>query len=183
MTKRILLMVSSADSIGPKNRKTGNFLPKVSHPYSAFVKQGYEVDFASVKGGAAPLDGADLLDDPMNKSFMEGAGAKSFATTREISTVDTQPCDAIFVPGGLSPMADMPEGERSEVYFGSRLAAQQHCRWKVGHRTKSYFCVRRSRENDRHPGKLILTHHQQVVVSGANTLDLSELGRVIPGQG
>lgn len=111
MTKKILFIVSSADSIGPKNRKTGNFLPEVSHPYAAFVKQGYDVDFASVKGGSAPLDGTDLLDDPLNKSFMEGEGAKSFASTQEIGAIDTKAYDAIFVPGGLGPMADMPDNE------------------------------------------------------------------------
>ena len=111
MTKKILFIVSSAASIGPKNRKTGNFLPEVSHPYSAFVEQGYEIDFASIKGGSAPLDGTDLLDDPLNKSFMEGEGAKSFAATHEIDSVDTSAYDAIFVPGGLGPMADMPDNE------------------------------------------------------------------------
>ena len=111
MTKKILFIVSSAASIGPKNRKTGNFLPEVSHPYSAFVKQGYEIDFASVKGGSAPLDGTDLLDDPLNKSFMEGEGAKSFAATQEIASVDTKSYDAIFIPGGLGPMVDMPDNK------------------------------------------------------------------------
>ena len=111
MTKKILFIVSSAASIGPKNRKTGNFLPEVSHPYSAFVEQGYYVDFASVRGGSAPLDGTDLLDDPLNKSFMEGEGAKSFAATQEIASVDTKSYDAIFIPGGLGPMVDMPDNK------------------------------------------------------------------------
>ena len=111
MSKKILFIVSNADNIGPKNRKTGNFLPEVSHPYYEFIEKGYSVDFSSVKGGAAPLDGTDLLDDPLNKAFMEGEGAKSFSSTREISTVNVSDYDAIFVPGGLGPMADMPNNK------------------------------------------------------------------------
>ncbi|NQZ77079.1 MAG: type 1 glutamine amidotransferase domain-containing protein, partial [Ekhidna sp.] len=53
----------------------------------------------------------DHLDDPLNKSFMEGEGAKSFASTEEIASVDTKSYDAIFIPGGLGPMVDMPDNK------------------------------------------------------------------------
>jgi len=53
MKKKILFMVSSASLIGPLNRKTGNLLTEVAHPYVAFQKQGYDIDIYSVKGGDA----------------------------------------------------------------------------------------------------------------------------------
>src|SRR5215475_5325442 len=33
MSKKVLIIVSNANVIGPHNRRTGNFLPEVAHPY------------------------------------------------------------------------------------------------------------------------------------------------------
>ena len=109
MSKRILFIVSSAASIGPNQRKTGNFLPEVAHPYHEFIQQGYEVDFASVAGEEPPVDGMDQLDDPRNVSFVEGQGLQKMKASRPIAEVDTAGYDAVFVPGGLGPVADMPD--------------------------------------------------------------------------
>ena len=35
MSKKVLMIVSNAYVIGPHNRRTGNFLPEVTHPYTA----------------------------------------------------------------------------------------------------------------------------------------------------
>ena len=47
MKRKILMIVSNANAIGPHNRRTGNFLPEVAHPYAEFDKAGYEIDFVS----------------------------------------------------------------------------------------------------------------------------------------
>lgn len=109
MKKKVLFIVSSAGSIGPNQRKTGNFLPEVAHPYDEFVKHGYEVDFASVEGPEPPVDGIDQLDDPRNVAFVEGEGLARMKVSRKIAEVDTAPYDAVFVPGGLGPVVDMPD--------------------------------------------------------------------------
>lgn len=111
MKKNILFIVSSASAIGPNNLKTGNFLPEVSHPYYEFVDHGYTIDFVSIQGGAPPLYGTDEknLADPLNKSFMDGEALVKFNNSKPFSSVDMSGYDAIFVPGGLGPMVDMPE--------------------------------------------------------------------------
>lgn len=109
MSKKVLFIVSSAEEIGPNKRKTGNYLPEVSHPYHEFVEKGYQVEFASTKGGEAPIDGLDLTDDPLNVTFLNGEGVKLARNTQKIASVDVTNYDAVFVPGGLGPMVDMPE--------------------------------------------------------------------------
>lgn len=111
MSKKVLFIVSSAGQIGPKNRKTGNYLPEVSHPYHEFKQKGYEIDFASVQGGEPPLDGTDLLDDQLNVSFLQGEGLSAMKQSKKIADVNATAYDAIFIPGGLGPMVDMPENE------------------------------------------------------------------------
>lgn len=111
MKKKVLFIVSSAAQIGPKSRPTGNFLPEVAHPFHEFRQKGYDVVFASVRGGEPPIDGLNLTDDPLNVAFLNGEGLKSMKQSSKLSDVDVKSFDAIFVPGGLGPMVDMPQNE------------------------------------------------------------------------
>ncbi|OQP42936.1 thiamine biosynthesis protein ThiJ [Niastella yeongjuensis] len=108
MSKKILFMVSSTNVIGPKNRRTGNLLTEVAHPYETFKKQGYDIDVFSVKGGEAPIDMVEL-DDPTNKAFLADEGLTKFKNTTGIDKALVDNYDAVFVPGGLAPVVDMPD--------------------------------------------------------------------------
>jgi len=109
MKKKILFMVSSASIIGPLNRKTGNLLTEVAHPYAAFQKRGYDIDIYSVKGGDAPIDMVEL-EDPINIEFLAGDGPERFKETGSIDDLRSlADYDAVFVPGGLAPVVDMPD--------------------------------------------------------------------------
>src|SRR5262245_21361945 len=109
MEKRILIIVSNANAIGPHNRRTGTFLPEVAHPYAEFNRAGYEIDFASLSGDTPYLDALNLAGDPDNLSFLTGVGWASMQKARRLSDVDVKGYDAIFIPGGLAPMVDMPD--------------------------------------------------------------------------
>lgn len=108
MKKRILFMVSSTDVIGPKKRRTGNLLTEVAHPYEAFKNQGYDIDVYSVKGGEAPIDMVEETD-PTNIAFLKDEGLTKMKNTSSIENVSVDKYDAVFVPGGLAPVADMPD--------------------------------------------------------------------------
>jgi putative intracellular protease/amidase len=111
MKKRILIIASSANHIGPNNRTTGSFLTEIAHPYETFKKQGYEVDIVSVNGGEAPLDGMFEKDEALNTAFLTGDGLQKMKNTTAISKVEVTGYDAVFVPGGLAPMVDMPDND------------------------------------------------------------------------
>jgi putative intracellular protease/amidase len=110
MKKKVLIIVSNAGTIGPHKRRTGTFLPEVAHPYAEFTRAGYHIDFASLSGEGPYLDALNLAADPDNLAFLTGDGWASMQKARRLSDVgDVQGYDAIFVPGGLAPMVDMPE--------------------------------------------------------------------------
>ncbi|MEO5888842.1 MAG: type 1 glutamine amidotransferase domain-containing protein [Ferruginibacter sp.] len=109
MKKKILIIVSNANVIGPNNRRTGNFLPEVAHPYAEFDRAAYQIDFTSLTGDTPYLDALNLAADPDNLAFLTGKGWASMQKAVKLSTVDVSGYDAIFVPGGLAPMVDMPE--------------------------------------------------------------------------
>ncbi|WP_128566471.1 type 1 glutamine amidotransferase domain-containing protein [Methylobacterium crusticola] len=109
MTKQILIIVSNAYAIGPHGRRTGNFLPEVAHPYAEFDRAKYKIDFASLTGDTPFLDALNLADDPDNLAFLVGEGWASMQKAKKLSEVNVSSYDAIFMPGGLAPMVDMPD--------------------------------------------------------------------------
>lgn len=108
MPKHVLYIVSNAYAIGPHHRRTGNFLPEVAHPYAEFDRAGYRVDFSSLTGDTPFLDALHLADDPANLAFLVGKGWAAMQKARKLTAADAAGYDAIFMPGGLAPMVDMP---------------------------------------------------------------------------
>ena len=109
MQKKVLIIVSNAHAIGPHNRRTGIFLPEVAHPYAEFDRANYQIDFASLTGDTPFLDALNLADDADNLSFLVGTGWDAMQKAKRLSDVEVSQYDAIFVPGGLAPMVDMPD--------------------------------------------------------------------------
>jgi putative intracellular protease/amidase len=109
MSKKILIIVSNAHLIGPHKRRTGIFLPEVAHPYFEFDRVKYQIDFASLTGETPYLDALHLAGDPKNLSFLVGKGWERMQKPAKLSDVNVKAYDAIFVPGGLAPMVDMPD--------------------------------------------------------------------------
>ncbi|WP_172278424.1 type 1 glutamine amidotransferase domain-containing protein [Chryseobacterium sp. LAM-KRS1] len=108
MKPKVLIIVSNASSIGPENRRTGTFLPEVAHPYAEFLKAGYQIDFASLTGETPFLDALNLADDPDNLKFLTGTGWSDMQKAASLSGFNSNEYDAVFIPGGLAPMVDMP---------------------------------------------------------------------------
>jgi putative intracellular protease/amidase len=109
MSKKILFIVSNTLVIGPKNRKTGVFLDEVAHPYVEFAAAGYQIDFASITGSVPGLDNMEAKDEASNAEFLQGDGWEKMQNNRNLADVDVHVYDAIFIPGGLAPMVDMPD--------------------------------------------------------------------------
>lgn len=124
--KKVLIIASNAHSIGPNNRRTGTFLPEVAHPYAEFEKAGYQIDFASLTGESPFLDALNLAGDPDNLRFLTGKGWEDMHNAKKLSEVNTDEYDAVFIPGGLAPMVDMPKAAEikkviADFYGSSRV--------------------------------------------------------------
>ena len=109
MSKQVLIIASNTHEIGPRNRRTGIFLPEVAHPYAEFDRANYQIDFVTLTGESPYLDALNLADDPDNLAFLVGQGWVGMQQAKKLADVDVNQYDAIFIPGGLAPMADMPE--------------------------------------------------------------------------
>lgn len=53
MSKKVLIVVTNASQF-KDGKPTGLWLEEAAIPYKVFIKNGLEVDIASVKGGSVP---------------------------------------------------------------------------------------------------------------------------------
>lgn len=132
MKKKVLFVVTSHDTKGSTGQKTGYYLSEVAHPWHVLTKAGYEVDFASLKGGQPPVDGVNL-NDPINKAFVEDQTYQDKINhSMKPSQVKVAEYVAIFYAGGHGTMWDFADnleiaGIASEVYEnGGAIAAVCH---------------------------------------------------------
>jgi putative intracellular protease/amidase len=117
MKKRILIATTSHNQKGNTGKPTGAYLPEIAHPYEVFAEAGYAVEFASVKGGAIPLDGVEGAD-AASTDFLR-AHEQELNTSLAADHVDAKRYDAIFFAGGHGTMWDFPDS----AAFASAAAA------------------------------------------------------------
>jgi len=108
-----LIVVTNHGSLGDTGRATGYYLSEVAHPWRVFKDAGWSVEFASPRGGFAPMDPKSFdLEDPINERFWHTLEAvQGVANTRDLGEVDPRAYDALFFSGGHGAMWDFPEAE------------------------------------------------------------------------
>jgi putative intracellular protease/amidase len=109
--KRVLIPMSSHDDMGVSGIKTGSWFEEVATPYYEFQDAGFQVVFASPKGGRAPIDALSMqapftttntdrfLDDPV--------GMRAISDTAQLQRLDSDVFDALFFPGGYGLLWDL----------------------------------------------------------------------------
>lgn len=110
---RVLIVVTSHEQMGDTNEKTGLWLAEMTHPYNELKKAGIEVDIASIKGGAAPIDPRSLaIDDAINHEFMANPKTRSLLdNTIELAKVAPNNYQAILFAGGHGTVWDFPKSD------------------------------------------------------------------------
>ncbi|WP_332607959.1 type 1 glutamine amidotransferase domain-containing protein [Achromobacter sp. ESBL13] len=124
---KILIVLTSHDTLGNTGRKTGFWLEEFAAPYYAFLDAGAQVTLASPKGGQPPLD--PKSDDPdaqtdATRRFRQDADAQRvLAGTQRLADVQAADYDAVFYPGGHGPLWDLAEDAKSVALIETMLAA------------------------------------------------------------
>ncbi|WP_270450032.1 type 1 glutamine amidotransferase domain-containing protein [Kocuria marina] len=104
--KKILLVLTSQDTLGDTGEATGYNVAEASHPWKVFRDAGYFVDFASIAGGQPPRDEVQE-DDPVQVEFTQDETVKaSLYNTPRVSMVDPSQYDAVYLVGGHGTMWD-----------------------------------------------------------------------------
>jgi putative intracellular protease/amidase len=108
--KPVLFVVTSCAAKGNTGIPTGYNLAEVTHPLEKLKAAGIAVEFASILGGNAPLDGLEDMNDPVIARFWADKEFRhAIANTQRIDNVDPSRYSAIFFAGGHGTMWDFPD--------------------------------------------------------------------------
>ncbi|MEG4271127.1 MULTISPECIES: type 1 glutamine amidotransferase domain-containing protein [unclassified Microcoleus] len=110
-SQKVLIVLTSHDTLGDTGKETGFYLAEVTHPLDAFTQAGLAVDFVSPKGGKAPMVGVDL-EDPLNKAFLDDSEQVfRVENTLNPAQIDSAEYSAIFYAGGHGTMWDFADNQ------------------------------------------------------------------------
>ena len=114
---KILMVLTSHDTLGDTGKKTGFWLEEFAAPYYVFKDAGADVTLASPRGGQPPLDpssdAADAQTDSTRRFKGDDAAQEDLANTEVLSNIAANNYDAIFFPGGHGPLWDLAEDKDS----------------------------------------------------------------------
>lgn len=124
---KVLMVLTSHDTLGNTGKKTGFWLEELAAPYYVFRDAGAEITLASPKGGQPPLD--PKSDEPtfetdLTRRFKADREAKAqLAETVRLDSVNQGDFDTVFYPGGHGPMWDLAEDGNSIKLLEAFIAA------------------------------------------------------------
>ena len=114
---KILMVLTSHDTLGSTGRKTGFWLEEFAAPYFVFRDAGVELTLASPKGGQPPLDPKSDLPanqtPAMTRFKQDQAAQKALSQTVKLADMKSQDFDTVFYVGGHGPMWDLAENADS----------------------------------------------------------------------
>ena len=114
---KILMVLTSHDTLGSTGRKTGFWLEEFAAPYFVFRDAGVELTLASPKGGQPPLDPKSDLPanqtPAMTRFKQDQAAQKALSQTVKLGDMKSENFDTVFYPGGHGPMWDLAESADS----------------------------------------------------------------------
>lgn len=126
---KILIVLTSHDTLGTTGRKTGFWLEELAAPYYAFKDVGATVVLASPAGGQPPLDpksNEPSFQTELTHRFEADADARAqLADTVRLDSVSQLDFDAVFYPGGHGPLWDLAEDAYSIALIESFVAANK----------------------------------------------------------
>lgn len=116
MGSKILFALTSHGELGDTGRATGFYVPEVAHPEVVFRREGFDIDYVSVKGGQPPQDGVKPGDSVVAQFLADPRSAAALAATRRPDQVRAEDYDVIFFAGGHGTMWDFPhDGELARL--------------------------------------------------------------------
>lgn len=124
---KVLMVLTSHDTLGNTGRKTGFWLEELAAPYYVFKEVGAEITLASPRGGEPPLDpksNEPMFQTELTRRFNADEAARAqLAETVRLDSVDPTDFDTVFYPGGHGPLWDLAEDPNSIKLIESFIAA------------------------------------------------------------
>ena len=143
--KRALIITTSHGVLNKpgetKGKKTGVFGSELSVPYYDFLNAGMDVDVASIKGGAIPIDPVSyrymVITEADKRSKQDAAFQAKVTNSLKIEDVDFTQYDVVFLAGGWGAAYDLGQSETlglkvSDAFYNSDVIIGGVCHGPLG---------------------------------------------------
>jgi len=125
---RALIVTTSQATLAPGNAATGVFASEMTGPYYVFLEGGMQVDVASIKGGAIPIDPLSFwwfVESGTDKRFkIDPEFRRKTQGSLKIDDVDFASYDVVYLAGGWGAAYDLGTSD----VLGEKISAA----WKAG---------------------------------------------------
>jgi putative intracellular protease/amidase len=126
---KVLIVLTSHDTLGDTGLKTGFWLEELAAPYYAFQAAGAQITLASPAGGQPPLDPKsnepDFQTEETRRFKADAQAMAALANTVKLADVSHDDFDTLFYPGGHGPLWDLAEDGHSIALIEGFIAAQK----------------------------------------------------------
>ena len=107
--ENILFIVSNQHTYGDTKINSANHFAEIVLAYDVLVKEGYQVDFVSPKGGAIPLGYLNTSDSIQKHYLYDASFMNKLKTTKKPADVAPSNYKAVYYVGGGAAMYGVPE--------------------------------------------------------------------------
>ncbi len=111
--RRALVITTSHDTLGDTGKKTGVFASEMTAPYYTFLDAGMDVEIASIRGGAIPVEPMStrwpLKSEHDDRFLKDGDLRRKTAQSKPVSQVNGAQYDAVFLAGGWGAAFDFEQ--------------------------------------------------------------------------
>lgn len=104
--ERVLIVLTNTAKVPGTQRPTGLWVSEYTDPWRVFSEAGYEVNVASPRGGASPIDPRSGSEDSVKRIPQAWAAMQA---TRPLAEVKSADYAAVFLSGGHGTMWDFPD--------------------------------------------------------------------------
>ena len=126
---KVLIVLTSHDTLGDTGEKTGFWLEELAAPYFRFKDAGYDITLSSPKGGQPPLDPKssqpEFQTDDTRRFDADRDAVAALGNTTRLDAVSAVEYDTVFYTGGHGPLWDLAEDSTSVRLIETMLRANK----------------------------------------------------------
>jgi putative intracellular protease/amidase len=114
---KILIVLTSHDTLGTTSDKTGFWIEEFAAPYYVLLDAGATITIASPKGGQPPVDpkseATEAQTSDTERFYKDNTAIELVAHSLKLSELDQADFDGVFYPGGHGPLWDLANDQDS----------------------------------------------------------------------
>ncbi|EDP70365.1 intracellular protease/amidase, putative [Flavobacteriales bacterium ALC-1] len=111
----VLFIVSNQHYYGNTDMNAANHFGEIVFAYDVLVKEGYQVDFVSPKGGAIPIGYLSTSDSIQKKYIYDFDLMRKLKNTLKPEAITSSDYKAVYYVGGGAAMFGVPEDENIQA--------------------------------------------------------------------